>query len=118
MRRLVMSSGISGYGPSVRIRMVCGSTISTARIGRVKMAKEDGLFGTVGTRSKVKATSSAVNGLPLWKRTSRRSLNSQRFGSTARHSVARPGIGRDCPSVPTSLSKIMSATALLGESWW
>ena len=115
---LVMSSGINGYGPSVRSRMVSGSTISTARIGRVKMAKEEGLFGTLGTRSKVKATSSAVNGLPLWKRTSGRSLNSHRFGSTARHSVARPGIGRAWASVSTSRSKIMSATALFGESWW
>jgi len=98
--------------------MVCGSTISIARIGRVKMAKEDGLFGTLGTRSRVKATSSAVNSLPLWKRTPGRSLNSHTLGSTARHSVAKPGIGRDCASVPTKRSKIMSATALLGESWW
>jgi len=45
-------------------------------------------------------------------------LNSQVVGPTARHSSASPGTFRACPSVSTSFEKIMSETALLGESWW
>ena len=98
--------------------MVSGSTISTRVIVLEYAAKEDGLFGTLGSRASVKATSSAVKALPLWKRTFGRSLNSHTVGSTARHSSARPGMLRDCASLFTSRSKMMSATALLGESWW
>ena len=75
-------------------------------------------MGTFGSRASVKATSSAVKALPFWKRTFGRSLNSHTVGSTARHSVARPGTWRDWSSTFTRRSKIVSDTALFGDSWW
>jgi hypothetical protein len=58
-----------------------------------------------------------VNSLPLWKRTPGRSLNSHTVGSSARQDSARPGTMRAFSSVSISLSKIMSLTALFGDSW-
>ena len=87
-------------------------------IGRRYTAKEDGLLGTFGSRCSEKATSSAVKALPLWKRTFGRRRNSHTVGAMARHSVARPGTLRERPSSLISRSKMVSAMALLGESWW
>jgi hypothetical protein len=50
-----------------------------------------GEFGTLGTRSMVKITSSAVSGVPSWNFTPGRSVNSHVVSLTFFHAVARPG---------------------------
>ena len=82
------------------------------------MAKEPGLFATAGMRSKVKATSSAVNAEPLWKRTPGRRRNSHTSSPTARHDSASDGTGRARSSVSTRLLNTMEAKALFGEMLW
>ena len=98
--------------------MVCGSTTFTSTIGLVKVAKDDGLLGTLGTRLSVKTTSSAVKGEPSWKRTFLRSLNSQVRSSSAFHDVARPGTSFWFSSRLMSGSKTCSIIELFGDRLW
>src|SRR5262245_1321723 len=91
----VKSDGISGYGVAVLKRIVYGSGDSIFVICFVYAVNADGLFGTFGTRSIDATTSAAVNSLPSWNLTPRRSLNSHVVGSSVFHSVASPGIGCD-----------------------
>ena len=99
-------------------RTVSGSTISTRLMARTYCAKDEGEFGTVGTRAMVKATSSAVKSCPLWNFTPGRSLNSQVVSSTGRQDRARPGRGRTLASVATSVPKTIPATPELGVRLW
>src|SRR3982750_1075903 len=110
-----MSEGSSTFGVAVLKTIVYGSTIFTSTIGLVKVAKDDGLFGTFGTRFSVKATSSAVKGEPSCHFTLRRSLNSQVRSSIARQEVARPGISFWFSSFLTSGSKMCRSRPLFGE---
>ena len=88
---LVAASLIGGIGSAVCRRMVWASTTSSRVTGRMYWPMEVGLFGTLGARAKVKTTSSAVKGLPSWKVTPSRSLNSQVRSSIGFQLVARPG---------------------------
>jgi len=106
--------GSNGNTPLVCRRMVWGSTTSAAVTGLVYDAKELGLFGTRGTRSRVNTTSPAVKALPFWKSVSR-SLNSQVSGATRVQVVARPGTGRWCTSNSTSRSKICADIEVFGD---
>jgi hypothetical protein len=72
----------------------------------------------VGTRFSVKATSSAVNGEPSWKRTFFRSLNSQVSASIARHEVASPGTSFMFASRRISGSNTCMRSALFGVRLW
>src|SRR4051812_15456488 len=71
------SLGSSTCGVAVLKTIVYGSTTFVSTMGLVNVAYEEGLFGTLGTRLYVATTSSAVNGVPSWNFTLRRSLNSQ-----------------------------------------
>ena len=53
-------------------------------------------------RSKLKMTSSAVNGVPSWNLTSLRSVNRQTVGAVCFHEVARIGISSSFLPRPTS----------------
>ena len=79
-----MSQRINGFGSRVRSRIVSGSTTSTAEMLRTAEVNSAGLFGTVGTRAKVKATSSASKGVPSWKRAAVLSFTSQVRSSSGR----------------------------------
>src|SRR5688500_7326403 len=72
---------------------------------RVNWAKELGELGTLGTRSMVKITSSAVNAVPSWNFTPWRSLNSHVVSSTSFQEVARAGLTFSLSSYSVSLSK-------------
>ena len=98
--------------------IVCGSTTFTSTIGLVKVAKDDGLLGTLGTRFSVNTTSSAVKGEPSWKRTFLRSLNSQVRSSSAFHDVARPGTSFWLSSRLMRGSKTCSIIELFGDRLW
>src|SRR5687767_8959260 len=82
------------------------------------MPKLDGLPSTFGARSKLNTTSSAVNGVPSWKRTPLRSLNSQVVASIGFHDSASSGTRRCFSSCPTRLSKTWLSIELLGERLW
>src|SRR6185437_4148125 len=110
-----MSLGSSTCGAAVLKMIVYGSTIFTSTMGLVNVAKDDGLFGTFGTRFRVKATSSAVKGDPSWKCTPLRSLNSHVSSSSAFHEVARHGTSFMFSSRRMSGSKICSSMLLFGE---
>src|SRR5689334_5178092 len=110
-----MSFGASGYGVAYLNRIVYGSTISTDVMSLVYGVNGPGLFGTLGTRSSVNFTSSAVSSVPSLNFTPLRSLNSQVVGSTVFHDVAMPGIMCESGSISTSLPKMCSATLLLGK---
>ena len=75
------------------MRIVSGSTISIRATGLIAWLKLDGLFSTVGIRSKVKTMSSGVNGVPSLNITPGRSLNSQMRSSTAFQLSASSGTG-------------------------
>ena len=112
------SFGSSGCGFSVVMISVCGSVAMMVLIGRTYVEKEDGEFGTFGTRSTVKITSSAVKSLPSCHLTPLRSLNSQFKSSTAFHDSARPGTSFCRSSIPTSFSNTCPADALFGPTLW
>src|SRR6185503_7938797 len=82
------------------------------------MPKLDGLPSTLGARSKVNCTSSAVKGVPSWNFTPFRSLNSQVVLSIGFHDSARPGTRRCFSSCSTRLSKMWVSIELLGERLW
>src|SRR5688572_29220451 len=82
------------------------------------MPKLEGLPSTFGARSKLKSTSSAVNGVPSWNFTSRRSLNSQVVSSIAFHDSARLGRSRWRSSWSTRYSKMWLSNELLGVRLW
>ena len=89
MKRLVRLLGSSGLGPSVRMRTVCSSTLttSTTLVSRPFMSEFSCLARMIEN-----TTSSAVKGLPLWYFTPSRSLNSHTLGSSVmRHDVASRG---------------------------
>ena len=95
------------------MRTVWSSTLVTV-LPLTPEAKLDGLFGTLGARSKVKITSSAVNGEPSCHVTPLRSLNSQMVSSTAFQLSASPGISLCFSSVPIRRSKTWLRIELLG----
>jgi hypothetical protein len=97
---------------------VCGSTTFTSTIGLVKVANDEGLLGTFGTRFSVNTTSSAVKGEPSWKRTFLRSLNSHVRSSIAFHEVASAGTSFWLASRRISGSKMCCSSELLGERLW
>ena len=82
------------------------------------MPKLDGLPSTFGARSKLNSTSSAVNGVPSWNLTLRRSLNSQVVASIGFQDSARPGTGRWRSSWSTRRSKMCESSELFGERLW
>jgi hypothetical protein len=59
-----------------------------------------GLFGTVGTRAKVKAMSSASKGVPSWKRARRSSFTSQVRSSIGRIERGRVKLGDSVAVLP------------------
>jgi hypothetical protein len=61
---VLMSLAMSGYGAAVLRRMVYGSTMIFSVICLLYVVNGDGLFGTFGTRSRLKATSAAVKSEP------------------------------------------------------
>ena len=79
----------SGSAPTVRTRTTWSPTASTAAIGGMPAANSD--CGD-SARRRLKTTSSAVSGVPSWKRTPWRSSNSQVVGSTRRQATASPGL--------------------------
>ena len=91
MLTLARSFGSSGCGRCVCRRIVCGSTTSARAIARVKVPKPPGLFGTLGARSSVNTTSSAVKSRPSCHFTPRRSRNSHTVSDSAVQDSARPG---------------------------
>jgi hypothetical protein len=66
-------------------------TTIVSATSRNKRLKVEGACGTAGARSSENLTSSAVKGVPSWKRTPVRSLTSQVVSSSAFHDVARLG---------------------------
>src|SRR3546814_7261826 len=77
----------TGEGPLVVILMVCGSGASTLSMLLKYREYDDGLLGTLGTRSYVNRTSSAVNGEPSENFTSLRRLNVHTLPSTVQDSA-------------------------------
>src|SRR6266851_767743 len=71
-------------------------------------------LGTWKVRSIENTTSSAVSSVPSWKRTPRRSLNSQVVASTARQETARPGMRRASSSTWVSASNTCQAMLMFG----
>ncbi|MNZ98433.1 hypothetical protein D3C78_1177160 [compost metagenome] len=72
----------------VVMRTVMGSTASVFSTDPRYSVKGDGLLGTLGTRSYVNTTSSAVNGVPSENFTLGRSLNVQTLPSTVQDSAS------------------------------
>src|SRR5688572_27893862 len=105
MKMLAKSESSCGFGALVFTRMVWSSTFFTDSMPRVNWAKELGELGTLGTRSMVKITSSAVKGVPSWNFTFWRSLNSHVVSSTSFHEVASAGLTASLSSYSVSLSK-------------
>ena len=110
------STGSSGCGAAVWKRMVRGSTTSTRVMARISPEKVPGELRTVGTRSIVKATSSAVRSRPSCHFTPARRRNSHSVGSTARQDSASIGRSRACASVSTSRSNMCWVRLMLGEA--
>src|SRR6185503_2494722 len=77
------SLGISTCGVAVFRISVYGSGAFMSTIGFTKVAIDEGLLGTLGTRLNVAITSSAVKGEPSWNFTLRRSFTSQVRSSIA-----------------------------------
>src|SRR5512141_1154281 len=105
-----------GLGALVLTTMVRSSTFCTDSMPRVNWAKELGELGTLGTRSMVKITSSAVKGVPSWKVTPGRSLNSHVRLSTSFQEVASDGTTCSLSSYSTSLSKKYCIDELVGKA--
>src|SRR5688572_21305457 len=105
MKMLAKSDSSCGLGALVFTRMVWSSTFFTDSMPRVNWAKELGELGTLGTRSMVKITSSAVKGVPSWNFTPWRSLNSQVVSSISLQEVANAGRTLSLSSYSVSLSK-------------
>src|SRR5436305_6491896 len=105
-------------GEAVFSRSVYGSTTFTSTMGLVKVANDEGLFGTLGMRFSVNTTSSAVKGEPSCHFTFLRSLISQVTSSTALHEVASDGTSLPFGSRAMSDSKTCSIIALFGERLW
>ena len=74
------------------MRSVVASTASTREMARIMPAKPPGLFGTFGTRAKVKATSSGVTGVPSCQVAFGRSFSSHIASPTGVQLAARPGV--------------------------
>jgi hypothetical protein len=116
MKMLARSESSCGLGALVFTRIVWSSTFLTDSMPRVNCAKELGELGTLGTRSMVKITSSAVNGLPSWNTTPGRSLSSQVVLSTSFHEVASAGRISSLSPYSTSLSKKYCIDELVGKA--
>ena len=97
---------------------VRGSLISIALIVRTWGVNSAGLFGTVGTRAKVKAMSSASSGVPSWKRTPGRSFTSQVVASMLRRLSARLGCSLASGPTSNSASKMWRSAMLLLVVLW
>ena len=104
IQTLARSLGSIGLGALVRITIVWSSTRVTFSMPRVNCEKEFGELGTLGTRSMVNSTSSAVKGDPSWNTTPLRSLNSQVRSSCSFHDWASAGATRSFSSRTVSLS--------------
>ena len=72
----------------------------------------------VGTRSKLKITSSAVNGVPSENTTPCRSLNSQVVGSSMRQLSARQGRTSGSPISLHSVSNTWRSAELFEPMLW
>ena len=114
----VMSKRISGLGSRSRSSTVSASTTSTAVMPRTAEVNSAGLFGTVGTRAKVKAMSSASNGVPSWKRAAVLSFTSQVRSSSGRMLRASRGWKRIRLSSSNSGSNTIRAIWLLFWVLW
>src|SRR5437764_1677665 len=101
MYTLARSLGRRTCGVAGLNMIVCGSTTFVSTMGFTNVAKEEGLFGTLGAREYVKTTSSAVNGDPSWNFTPLRSLNSHVRSSIAFQDVASAGTSFWFASRPT-----------------
>ena len=75
-------------------------------------------MGTLGARSKVNTTSSAVNGEPSCQVTPLRSLNSHTVSSIAFQLSARPGVSRCFSSGSIRRSNTWLRIELLGARLW
>ena len=106
-------SGASGKGPLVWKRTVWGSTTSTRAIGFTYSDMSVTVVSTFGTRSMVKATSSALSGAPSENVTSERSSNSQVVSSISRQETARSGVRWSDASVAVRPSKMFGIRPLL-----
>lgn len=98
-------------------RSVIGSTASVLATDPRYSVNGDGLFGTLGTRSYVNTTSSAVNGVPSENFTPGRSLNVHTLPSTVQDS-ASAGTGLSWASVATSVSKMVWEICVFGVRAW
>src|SRR5687768_2733464 len=105
MKMLAKSEVSCGFGALVFTTIVWSSTFLTDSMPRVNWANELGELGTLGTRSMVKITSSAVKGVPSWNLTPFLSLNSQVVSSTSFHDSASAGRTLSLSSYSVSLSK-------------
>ena len=99
------------------MRTVSGSTASTFSIFCRYTLYEDGLLGTLPTRSSVNTTSADVNGEPSENLTPGRSLKVQVL-PLAVHDCARQGLGTRSASAQTIASNSVCDNWMLGVSAW